>query len=318
MRFVHLTVLAGASAFVLITSQAQAESLLAPSGANRHGATPARTADSAHPSRFTLRLGAQGGRVGDFGGASIRSLAAEFQFTQDLIAGISYGRARQGQTDLGFASDATFTAVSAYLTSRREDGEGLTWTLAYTLGQGDIGTYRFPGVVGAEMGYGLANMTSRRASVELGYGIRPNDRLLLSPFLRLSQSTVRRAAYTEAATIAFPLSFDAAKFARTTATLGLDLDFDVGARTVVTVGAGLDHDLNTPRDILTGTSTIPGFATFATAATGPQDHARLYATASLRHSFAGGSSILLTGSVAEDVSSASPYTSLGVTYDIRF
>ena len=51
-----------------------------------------------------------------------------------------------------------------------------------------------------------------------------------------------------------------AALSRTTATLGLDLDFDVGARTVVTVGAGLDHDLNAPRDILTGTSTIPGNA----------------------------------------------------------
>ncbi|MEY4871678.1 MAG: hypothetical protein RLZZ563_1008 [Pseudomonadota bacterium] len=314
----HLVLLAGASALALMTSQASAEGLPPPSDVVLQGTTPAKATDSPNPNRFTLRFGALLSRVGDFGGARINSLAGDVRIDEHLVAGASYERARQGQTDLGFASDTTFSAVSAYLGSNRDKDEGLIWTLAYTVRQGTVGTYRFPGVVGAEMGYGTATMSSHRASVELGYGLRPNDSLLVTPLFRLSHSKITRAAYTEDATIAFPLSYDAANFDRTTATLGLDLAIIAGATTVISMGAGVDHDLNASPDILTGTSAIPGFATFATAATGPVDTTRLYASASLRRSFAGGSSILVSGRIAEDATSASTYKTLGVTYEISF
>lgn len=276
------------------------------------------TKGSANPNRVALRFGALTGGTGDGNDVSVGSVTGAFQIDEKLVAGASYERASQTSTDQGFVSDSTSTALTVYLRSRNANGEGLTWKLAYGIGNGDIDVSRAAGVVGAEAGRGTADLRSKLASVELGYGIRASDSMMVSPFFRLSHATVSRAAYTEDATIAFPLSYDEAEFFRTTATFGVDAAFNTGPDTMVSLGAGLDHDLNSSNDILTGTSGIAGLATFATAANGPLDRSRLYVSANLRHNFVDGSSILVTGRLAEDAYSSSAYKTVGVNYEIRF
>lgn len=276
------------------------------------------TKGTGNAQRIALRFGALVGGNNATGEVSVGSVTGAFQIDDKLVAGASFERSSQSQSDQGFTSEGNATALSFYLRSRDVNGEGLTWKLAYGMSNGDIDVTRAAGVVGAEAGHGTADLRSRVASVELGYGMRPNDTLLVSPFFRLAHSRVTRGAYTEDATIAFPLSYDEAEFFRTTATLGVDVAFEAGASNMISLGAGLDHDLAASNDTLTGTSTIPGLATFATPGTGTLDATRLYVSANFRHNFTDGSSLLLTGRVGEDAYATSAYKTVGVNYEIRF
>lgn len=302
----------GMTALLRLTQQETQAILSAPTS----GLTVSTKGEAA-PNRLALRFGALTDDSGA-GNLTVGSLTAAYQIDDRLSAGISYERADQTQTDQGFSTRADSDALAVYLRSRNAGGAGLTWKLAFGQSRGDITIDRAAGVVGAEAGTGSATLRVRAASAELGYGIRSGDRLLVSSYLRLTHATLTRGAYAEQATIAFPLTYHATTITRTTATLGLDVTIAAGPDTMVTLGAGVDHDLTLSDDAITGTSAIPGLATFTTDMTGPLDRTRAYLAASLRHDFGDDSSLLLTGQLGEDAYSTSLTKTVGLSYEIRF
>jgi hypothetical protein len=163
---------------------------------------------------------------------------------------------------------------------------------------------------------GDARIETRAVQASLGYGFGQGD-WLVTPSLGVAHYESRRDAYTESGA-AFSASYESLRTSRTVATLGVTGETAVSDQGRLALGVGLDHELD-PEDLrLSGTSDIPGLASFDVASDIDINRTRPFATAGYSHDFGDGSVVKGDLRVGRAVYGSTPSVAAGVTYEIRF
>ena len=209
------------------------------------------------------------------------------------------------------------TAIGFSLRSNSAGNTGLTWRLAVARSGGDADISRSSALADTESGSGNASLTTLAARGEIGYGF---DRgfALLTPYLRIENARTTRGAYTESGSVSSPASFDAYTSEVTTATLGLNGELRASANTSLRFGIGAAHDLNRSGDPVTGTSLIPGLASFSVAAPTVLNQTRAFASAGVSYFLTNGAEIALDAELAQSAYRKAPTGIASISYAIRF
>lgn len=200
-----------------------------------------------------------------------------------------------------------------------EDGAARTGlqfsgALGYMRTEGEVARGRL--LTDVALATGRSTVETRAVHALLGYGFQQGD-WLVTPSLGMVHYDTTRAAYSETGA-AFNASYDEMSTSRTVATLGVTGEFGVGEQGSVSLGVGVDHEINLERPRLTGTSDIPGLATFDIDSTFAPNRTRAFATAGYTHDFGRGSTISGDLRVGEAVYGTTPSVGFGVTYGLRF
>ena len=197
------------------------------------------------------------------------------------------------------------------------DFTGLTWRVASQFGAGDSTIERGALLPGTFAGQGEADHRSAALSAELGWG-HPVAGGVVIPFARLAVARTERDAYTETTATAFPLSFDSHRETVSTLTLGLDSRFAVGAAGTLRLSAGVSHDINRDQNPLTGTSAIPGMATFSVAAPAVVNETRGFGFVSYRHELSAAQAVTTSFGMEQQAWTGKPSANLRIGYEMRF
>ncbi len=197
------------------------------------------------------------------------------------------------------------------------DFTGLTWRLASQFGTGDSTITRAAILPGTFSGTGKAGLDSGAVSAELGWGYAVEGGVVI-PFARIAAARTTRDAYTETTAAAFPLSYDQHRETVSTVTLGLDSRIAVGAAGTLRLSGGMVHDLDRDRDPITGTSAIPGMATFSVAAPAVVNKTRAFGFVSYRHEIDPQRAITTSFGMAQQAWTGKPSSTLRVGYEVRF
>jgi hypothetical protein len=210
--------------------------------------------------------------------------------------------------------------VSGGVSVRYRDGgdfTGLTWRVASQFGTGDSTITRAAILPGTFAGSGKAGLDSGALSAELGWG-QPVTGGVVIPFARLAVARTTRDAYTETTAVAFPLSYDRHRETVSTATLGVDSRIAVGEAGTLRLSAGMTRDIDRDRKPITGTSAIPGMATFSVAAPAVVNDTRAFGFVSYRHELNATQAVTASFGMAQQAWTGKPSANLRLGYEVRF
>ena len=193
-------------------------------------------------------------------------------------------------------------------------GVQISGALGYMRARGEIARGRL--LTDVALATGRATVETRAVEASLGYGFQQGD-WLVTPSLGVAHYDTRRAAYTESGA-AFNASYDRLRTSRTVGTLGVTGAFAVGEQGRLSLGVGVDHEFSPERPRLTGTSDIPGLASFDIASTITPNRTRPFATVGYSHDFGNGSTLSGDVRVGRAVYGSTPSVGLGISYGMRF
>jgi len=263
----------------------------------------------------TLRFSV-GASTNDAGEARIAGVTAATAIGSDLTLG-GYVGLEDYSSDLGgFDTDGTVGAFGVYL-RRNAGGTGWTWKLAASHLGGEADITRAATLAATETGIGSADFRARSVLAEVGYGI-DRGAMRVTPFGRLSHTKAKRDGYTEAAGIAFPVSYDDHEQSWTVLTLGVQLDRAVGQRGHLRLSAGAEFDLNRSENAVTGTSAIPGMTAFNVASPTILHDNRAFASASYLHRVAANAGVEVSLGVSQSAYSSGATVMGSIGYQIQF
>jgi hypothetical protein len=187
-------------------------------------------------------------------------------------------------------------------------------SLGFATNSGEVERGRLlAGVVPAT---GQSTIETRAFNASLGYGFRQGT-WLLTPTVAVAHFATTRSAYTETGP-GFTASYDAMHTNRTVVTVGLTANTAIGEQGRLSLGAGVEHDLSTDAVRLTGTSTIPGLATFDIPSAKPTNQTRGFAAVGYSHDLGNGHSLSGNLRVANAVYGSTMSVGVSVNYVIRF
>jgi hypothetical protein len=271
--------------------------------------------------KASTQLGAQStGRNPTTVGARATSLAA-LSFGRGISDTLTLGAtiSAQGSSlqnnafnmDTGFAGAiwGSYSQGGAERTGLQASG-----SLGYARNSGEIARGRL--LTDVALATGQSSVETRAVQASLGYGLTQGA-WLVTPSLGFAHYDTTRAAYTESGA-AFNASYDAMTTSRTVATLALSGDMKLGERGRLSLGAGVEHDLSVTAPRLTGTSDIPGLATFDIGSTFETNKTRGFVTAGYTHDFGNGQSLSGTLRVGQAVYGSTPSIGVGLNYGMRF
>lgn len=187
-------------------------------------------------------------------------------------------------------------------------------SLGYARNSGDISRGRL--LTDVALATGQSVVETRAVQASLGYGMMQGA-WLVTPSLGVAHYDTTRAGYTESGA-AFNASYDAMTTSRTVATLAVAGDMKLGEHGRLSLGAGVEHDLSVTAPRLTGTSDIPGLATFDIGSTFQTNKTRGFLTAGYTHDFGNGQSLSGTVRVGHAVYGSTPSVGVGLNYGMRF
>ncbi|NVK06018.1 MAG: autotransporter domain-containing protein [Marivivens sp.] len=207
--------------------------------------------------RWAVRADGSFATNNDLGDTKTGSLVLAYALTADTDLGF-YAARRTADLALGdSAFEGTIDAYGLYLRNRDDSGLGAQWKISLAGSTGDATLTRTATTDGAETATGVADLTGRTASVEVGYG-KDVDNVLYTPYARLSYAKMTRGAYTEASTATAPLSFSEYTQESTTLNIGISAEHDIDDRNTVVSAIRATHDLNRSSSGQAGTSSIAG------------------------------------------------------------
>ncbi|TVQ02391.1 MAG: autotransporter domain-containing protein, partial [Roseinatronobacter sp.] len=186
--------------------------------------------------------------------------------------------------------------------------------LGYMRSRGEVARGRL--LTDVALATGSATVETRAVQATIGYGFA-QEGWLVTPSLGVAHYDTTRAAYTETGA-AFNASYDALRTSRTVATLGVTGEVALGEQGRLSLGVGVDHEVKSERPRLTGTSDIPGLATFDIGSTASPNRTRAFATVGYTHDLGNGSSISGNVRVGQAVYGSTLSVGLGLSYSMRF
>ncbi|PTV95575.1 putative HAF family extracellular repeat protein [Rhodobacter aestuarii] len=210
--------------------------------------------------------------------------------------------------------DGQMVAGALYLRHEPANGQGLTWKLALAHGAGDVEVMRPATLSNTEAGHGTTRLSASTAAVELGWR-KPLAQGEVTPYLRLERSRMKRAGYTEANDIGFPVTWEGQSVDLWAATLGVSGRQVLSPRDTLRYDIGLSVDLDRDADDISGTS---GAGAITAPALAVNYKARLEASIGYDHRLAAGGTVNLDLGVAQTAYSAGLTKTLRIGYETRF
>ncbi|MDE9451032.1 autotransporter domain-containing protein [Aliiroseovarius sp. Z3] len=267
------------------------------------------------PYSIKVTAGAANNRDGN--DTALAGLIAATALSDNLSFGGSFGLGKDDDTLTGFGIDGNFRTFGIYLQGGHPATEGLNWKLATARSAAQVDITRSTALPNTERGTGTADMSAHATSIELGYGMQRGT-ALVTPFLRVTRSSVQRDGYTETGAVAFPVTYDDYEVSATTATLGADLRLPVSQAGAVRLTAGVEWDLTRSADTVSGTSAIPGMTSFAVAGPALENKNRLFAEARYTHMLGNGRSYDLGLGVHQTPYADKPSVMATIGYQMDF
>ena len=266
---------------------------------------------------YSMKIAAGAANNRDGNDTAILGLVAATALNDNLSLGGFVGLGNDDDTLTGFGIDGTFRSFGVYLQGGHPRTEGLNWKLATARTAADVEITRSTALANTERGTGTTDMSAHATSIELGYGLQ-RGAALVTPFLRVTRSSVQRDGYTETGAVAFPVTYDDYEVSATIATLGADVRIPVSEAGVVRLNAGVDWDLSRTANTVSGTSAIPGMTTFAIAGPALENEKRLFAEAHYTHSLGNGRSYDVGLGINQTAYADKPSVMATVGYQMNF
>ncbi|SEW06547.1 probable extracellular repeat, HAF family [Aliiroseovarius sediminilitoris] len=266
---------------------------------------------------FSMKITAGAASNRDGNDTAVAGLIAATALTDNLSFGGFVGLGNDDDTLTGFGIDGNFRSFGAYLQGGHPATNGLNWKLATAQSAAEVDITRSTTLPNTERGTGTTDMSARATSIELGYGMQ-RGAALVTPFMRVTRSSVQRDGYTETNAVAFPVTYDDYEVSATTATLGADLRLPVSEAGVVRLTAGVEWDLSRSADTVSGTSAIPGMTSFAVAGPPLENENRLFAEARYTHTLGNGRSYDLGLGVHQTPYAEKPSVMATIGYQMDF
>lgn len=266
---------------------------------------------------YSLRIAAGAANNRDHNDTAVLGLAGATALTDNLSLGGFVGLGRDDDTLTGFGIDGTFRSFGAYLQGGHPATEGLNWKIATAHSAAAVDITRSTALPNTERGTGSTDMSARASLIELGYGMQ-RGATLVTPFMRITRSSVQRDGYTETGAVAFPVTYDDYEVSATVATLGANLRLPVSDAGEIRLTAGVDWDLSRSTDAVTGSSDIPGMTSFAIAGPALENENRLFAEARYTHTLGNGRSYDLGLGVHQTPYADKPSVMATIGYQMDF
>ena len=245
----------------------------------------------------------------------VAGVTAAVGITPTLTLGGYFGLGTEVDSLQGFGIDGAFRSVGAYL--RHDAGAGVTWKLAYGQSGSNVDISRGMQRPNTEFGTGNSKMTSRGALAEIGYKFSQNQ-FNITPFGRLIHSNYKRDAYSERSNIAFPVTYDEYKQSETVAALGVKVEFPVSAKGLMELTGGLEADISRSGNPISGTSRIPGMASFEINAPEVKNKTRGFLSGRYQHYVTENGAIEVSAGVTQSVYVSAPTVLAAIGYRINF
>lgn len=193
-------------------------------------------------------------------------------------------------------------------------GLQLGGAIGYMRTEGEIARGRL--LTDVVLATGQADVETRAIQATLGYGLQRNN-WLVTPSFGIAHYDTKRSAYAETGA-AFNAAYDEMSTSRTVATLGVSGEFEVSEQGSLSFGAGIDRELSSDNPRLSGTSDIPGLASFDIDSTFKPNRTRAFVSMGYTHDFENGSTVSSNLRVGEAVYGTTPSVGLGVSYSMQF
>lgn len=189
-----------------------------------------------------------GGRYTNVGSPTVSQTAANIQlgyrFTPKFRAGVFLDQSINNNAPSNYSvknSQPLGGLFAVYSPSGTDLGLQVKASVAYS--QKDVDITR-PSLANTEPGQGSANITTKGAQLETGYGFAVNDSWVVSPLAGIKVTSVARNGYTETVGALFPVTYDSVTRSATTAYVGAKVMGYVTPKISVGASVGVEQDLN--------------------------------------------------------------------------
>ena len=208
---------------------------------------------------------AGGGGGYNIAGYGFSSINAGVALSPNIVAG-AIASVGMGTGNTGIvAQSGPVTGFGGYLrwsgSGDYRTGPNVGAGVGYSTGGARIG--RGLNLSDVEVATNRVGMEAFSTSVNAAYGFQVADNVVLSPRLGWRFEQVGRASYTENSMLAFSASYGKYSVASHIATVGLDSEIKLNATHTLRAGVGMEADISSQTPRLSGTSNIPGAASFA-------------------------------------------------------
>ena len=193
-------------------------------------------------------------------------------------------------------------------------GIQMSGSIGYMRANGDVARGRL--LTDVAVATGKARVETRAAQINLGYGISHDD-WLVTPNFGLAYYDTRRSSYSENGPT-FNANYNAMRTHRTVASLGVDGDYALSDQRTISLGLGVDHELNTKSPSLSGTSDIPGLATFNIDSNFTPNRTRPFGKVGYTHQFENGATVGGDLRVGRAVYGSTSSVGFGLTLNMLF
>ncbi len=266
------------------------------------------------PYALRFSLGASGG---DGTGATVGGVSAALALSDsNMVLGGYLGLANEDGDLAGLDVDGTLLAGGLWLRGNPQ-GAGLTWKIGASHIGGDVNILRDASLSSTEAGLGSSRLSATSLQAEIGYGM-DRGAMRLTPFAALRHTEVSRDGYTESNGVTFPLTYDDYDQSWTVARLGVHADMAAGPRGQLRLSGGLDVDLDRGSNPVTGTSAIPGMATFSVAGAQVTHETRGFANAQYVHGLGNGMAFDVSLGVTQSAYGGGAVVSGGLGLQMHF
>jgi probable HAF family extracellular repeat protein len=188
--------------------------------------------------------------------------------------------------------------------------------LGYMTQSADI--IRGNGLENVDSATAAADMATRTARFDLGYGMKLSDSWLITPNAGLSMVQTSRSAYAEDPTAAFSASYDKLSLQSTVATFGITGDLTLNETSRLLISGGIDFDLGADRVQLAGTSTVSSLEVLDITSTLSRNNTRPFVSVAYAMDIEQGGTVTTRAGLATPLFGSDPQLDLGVSYGIKF
>lgn len=196
-------------------------------------------------------------------------------------------------------------------------GTGLQAEAAFGWSRAEGALIRGRLLTGVALATGTSSLQTWGGFASVGYGFEAGGGWLVTPSLALSHYQTTRPGYSETGA-PFNATYDDMTVSRTDLTLGLTAAFKVSEQGTLSLGAGIDREVAGQAAVLSGTSDIPGLATFNIPSSFVANQTRGYVSAGYAHDFGNGMTLSGDLRVGHAVYGTSPEVRGGLVLGFSF
>lgn len=182
-----------------------------------------------------------------------------YRFNENFRAGIFADYGFNSNLPNNFRANNSIPNSTIFSTiSANADDSALFLKLAASFGASDLDITRQT-LENTEAGKGRANLSTKGAMAQVGYGFNFANRLKITPYLGVRFSEILRKSYRETSGATFPISFQEARKKSTTALFGGNVEWQISQNLNSRFGFGFEKDLSVSLDGYRGNISYLGY-----------------------------------------------------------